>query len=219
MASVYYEGTSGSTYYAKPRPTSSSPSWAADVVVGTENGTTGEFTFSLDTTKSYRFYEQAGASPASSDPIDGWFDAESASDGVAEAVLAGLSAVEPRRVSMYDPRTGVIRFVQGNDLNATSGTQIDVPINLPSGVDGDACTVRFGAVSKEDTAQRIDATVSLVELASIWHVRLELASALSSDLDPGDYDWEALVIETSSSRQITVVRGTLDLLESVASAA
>lgn len=63
----YADDTTGNTLYAKPEPLSSSPSWGADKVTGTENGSTGSYAFTLDSTLSYVVYRQAGGSPASSD--------------------------------------------------------------------------------------------------------------------------------------------------------
>ena len=63
----YADDTTGNTLYAKPEPLTSSPSWGADKVSGTENGSTGSYAFTLDSTLAYVVYRQAGGSPASTD--------------------------------------------------------------------------------------------------------------------------------------------------------
>ena len=62
----YFDGTTGSTYYAKERPLDTG-TWGNGVVSYSENGSTGEFSATLDGAKKYVVFLQAGGSPASSD--------------------------------------------------------------------------------------------------------------------------------------------------------
>ena len=63
----YFRNTSGTTLYAKPLPLQTT-TWGGDVVSGSETGATGSFVFSnLTLGVVYEVFEQAGASPASSD--------------------------------------------------------------------------------------------------------------------------------------------------------
>lgn len=91
----YHDGDVGSTYYAKPRPIVETP-WEGDAIAGIPNGTSGEFSFpSLDPTKDYRVYEQAGASPASSDThVASFFVDHSEFIPRAEAPLAAGEAAQ-----------------------------------------------------------------------------------------------------------------------------
>lgn len=91
----YYDGDAAKSYYAKPRPTSASPSWAADVIAGVQTGATGEFSFALDDALAYRIYEQAGASPASTDTVVAAFEVDNTVYiPRADAPLAAGEAVE-----------------------------------------------------------------------------------------------------------------------------
>lgn len=214
----YHKGQTGRNYYAKPLDASGnlveSP-WGGDAVTGYPIGTQPLWKFTLDSTKNYVIYDRAGGSPASTDSVDGWFDA--AAPGLSDIttdVITGLSGIVPKVVSAYDPRTQRISITRGDDLNVSSGTQIDIPIALPSGVTGASSDAYFGASKKDTPSIRIDNQVSLVQIASKWYVRVELTSAMTS-VAAGEYDYTALVVDQLTNQK-TVVNGTLDLLQDVA---
>ncbi len=66
MRTEYVRHTPGATLYAKPSPLATSP-WSTGVVLATANGSTGEYSLSLDESTNYTVFVRAGASPASSD--------------------------------------------------------------------------------------------------------------------------------------------------------
>lgn len=69
---AYLDHDTAKNLYAKPRPLVASP-WSSDVITLSENGTTGEYSGTLDETLEYVVYERAGGSPASSDLVIGAF--------------------------------------------------------------------------------------------------------------------------------------------------
>lgn len=82
MPNIVISAISGVTLYLKPSPLVSSP-WGNDVVSGTWNETTSQWTFAVSGA-SYLVYQRVGGSPANTDIHVG--DAEQA---VAAAVLPG----------------------------------------------------------------------------------------------------------------------------------
>lgn len=129
---------------------------------------------------------------------------------IAGDVVTALSAVEPRIVSQYDPRKRHLALVQSDDYNYTSRTHVDMAINLPAGVNANACTVRFSAVHQESPSARLDLTLSLASMAGKHFVRFQ-ATAVQMSILNGMYDWQAVVVETANSRRVTVISGTLDV--------
>ncbi|TXG78457.1 hypothetical protein E6Q11_00940 [Candidatus Dojkabacteria bacterium] len=68
----YLDDDTGNNCYVKPEPLTVSP-WSTGVVNATENGTTGSYAVTLDSSLSYVAFRRAGASPASSDQKLGRF--------------------------------------------------------------------------------------------------------------------------------------------------
>lgn len=66
MRNEYIRYTPGATLYAKPSPLATSP-WSTGVILATANGSTGEYSLSLDEATQYTVFVRAGASPADSD--------------------------------------------------------------------------------------------------------------------------------------------------------
>jgi hypothetical protein len=66
MATIYIHHTTGANLYYKPSPLATS-TWSTGVVVGTENGTTGEYAFTVGDTEKGVIFLRAGADPAASD--------------------------------------------------------------------------------------------------------------------------------------------------------
>lgn len=66
MRTEFVRHTPGSNLYAKPSPLVASP-WSSGVVSATPNGSTGEYSLSLDESTNYTVFVRAGGSPASSD--------------------------------------------------------------------------------------------------------------------------------------------------------
>jgi hypothetical protein len=66
MATVYIHHATGANLYYKPSPLATSP-WSTGVVVGTENGTTGEYAFVVGDNEKGVIFLRAGADPAASD--------------------------------------------------------------------------------------------------------------------------------------------------------
>lgn len=135
-------------------------------------------------------------------------------DGIAESVVIGLGGVEPRIISAYDPRKRLLSLVQLDDYSYTSRSHIDLAINLPAGVDADACSVLFSAVHQEIETNRIDLTLNLVSVTGRYFVRFQ-ATALQMTVLNGFYDWQAVVVETANSRRVTVISGIADVAKAV----
>lgn len=143
---------------------------------------------------------------------------DSINTDIAGEVVTALSAVEPRVVSQYDPRKRHLALVQSDDYNFTSKTHIDMAINLPAGVDANACTVLFSAVHQEQSASRLDLTLSLASLAGKYFVRFQ-ATASQMSVASGLYDWQAVVKETAGGRRVTVISGIADIAKAVVAVA
>lgn len=66
MRTEYVRHTPGATLYAKPSPLVTSP-WSTGVILATPNGSTGEYSLSLDEATQYTVFVRAGSNPVSSD--------------------------------------------------------------------------------------------------------------------------------------------------------
>lgn len=64
----YYYAPTGDAYYAKAEPLNAG-TWSSGVVSYVENGTTGSYAATLDSTTAYAVYQRLSASPASSDTL------------------------------------------------------------------------------------------------------------------------------------------------------
>lgn len=125
-----------------------------------------------------------------------------------------LAGSQPRVISAYDPRKRRLSWVQADDYNFTSGTHIDMQINLPSGVPSNACTVAFAAVNQDDSSKRIDLTLTLVSVAGVYYIRFQ-ATSVKMNVAAGLYDWQAVITETANARRVTVISGDADLAAAV----
>lgn len=133
---------------------------------------------------------------------------------IAAAVLSGLSAVEPKVVRNYDPRKRRITITRANDVSVDIGSQVDVAVNLPQGVDGASCTATFAARMKRNPSKAIGpVAATLVLLGGIWHVRIQLSKA-ETTVDAGDWEWDAKV--SKSAKEVTVIKGELEIAQNFA---
>lgn len=121
-------------------------------------------------------------------------------------VIAGLSSIEPTVITNYDPRKRQLSLIQRDDYSTSSGTHIDMQINIPSGVDPNACTVKFSMVLKGDTSSRRDLTLTLRQASGDYFIVFQATSA-QMNIPDGQYDWQATIFETGSGRRVTVING------------
>lgn len=126
--------------------------------------------------------------------------------------LSSLSGRTVQIVSLYEPAKRLLRIVAGNDYNTTIGTQIDIPIILPSGIAvGDSLTVTLNA-THETESDTITATLSLVTVAGKPFVRFQAAGSVTENKTPGMYAMEITI--TKSGSDYSPVLGRLELMAS-----
>ena len=166
---AYVDWPTGPTLYAKPRPITTA-TWAADVVAGTENGTTGEYSFAaISETIEYVLYLRAGVSPASTDTKIGYIEGgvaltDSATELVANAVSEILAGAGENvvTITVSNSSAEVIQGARvslvGTTHKLTTGSDGTAVFNLDAG----SYTVRVsspsGYADPDDTAITVDGT-------------------------------------------------------------
>lgn len=155
---VYFRGTSGSTYYVKPLPLATP--WGDDDVAGVENGSTGSFAFaSLDEGTEYEVFLQAGGSPADSD----------------EAV-AGIDAIE---VDLVDAPNSTAVTAIANATEAAMINEGDATALLQAIADKIAADLTAGDLTALAIVSAIKADATLSQMIS----RIDADISSRSDLD------------------------------------
>ncbi len=148
------------------------------------------------------------------DTLAGATEVTGLADDVTTQVLAGLTGVEPKIVSAYDPRKKLLTICKGDDLDYSKGTQVDMQVNLPPGYTV-AASVKFGARKKDDPTLRMDADATLVTLAGKPHVRLQLAASVTNKT-AGDWEWDARITD-NTTKKTTLIGGPMILHDTIAS--
>jgi hypothetical protein len=139
-------------------------------------------------------------------------------DVIAADIVTALTGVEPRIVQLFDPRKNLLSLTQSDDYSYASGTAIDIPVNLPTGVAAAGCKAKLSAtrptsVSATDPnlPQRLDITnLDVVEVVGVPHVRF-VATKTQTTIDVGMYDFQLIIEETSNQRRSTRMKGRLDV--------
>jgi hypothetical protein len=156
----------------------------------------------------YSFVDNAGRT--------GWFtliilpQATVEGDVIAADIVTALTGVEPRIVQLFDPRKNLLSLTQSDDYNLSSGTAIDIPVNLPTGVTAAGCKAKLSAVHQSLGTLFSVINLDVVEIVGIPHVRF-VASKTQTTIDVGMYDFHLIIEETESQRRSTRMKGRLDV--------
>lgn len=134
---------------------------------------------------------------------------------IVSGIYASLSGIAPTVSLTYDPRTLEIQLTDGDDWKNGVRT-IDIPIELPDGVDYNDCTVTFGAVKG---SARIDKQMELFLDGDELNVRLLFDRDDTLAKPDGRYKYDVEVQYTDSESvvsSITVLEGILTLRAGIA---
>jgi hypothetical protein len=125
--------------------------------------------------------------------------------------IADLSGIQPTIISSFDPVTKAITLVRNDAYLDALGTAIEIPVNIPTGVDASTLDgARLGAKYKHGSTTLVG-DVTLVEIASQWTARIEFAMAATAGKALGEYTYDVEI--TFDGQDITILSGSLRLVE------
>lgn len=191
----YADDTTGNTLYAKPEPLVTSP-WGTDKVVGTENGSTGSYAFTLDSDLSYVVYRQAGASAASTDLKLGRFSPNVKPKTDLIGTGAGIATAP---VSSQGRVTQIFR---GDDYLSANGRAFQWTITEPTNFTAATATCTFGGSDGTNT-WLVSGTIT--DQGSTWLLSFDMTKT-DTAIPAGNYDW-TVEVKSSTGVEHTVSFG------------
>ena len=135
---IYASLTTGNTYYAKPAPISSDPTWAEDVETLSEDDTVSGWFYSDSISNPedvYVIFKQAGGSPADTDTLIGPVEMQAAVNTEVLDVIATDTLIDGK--TLREAVRYVAAVLAGKLSGAGTGTETVV------GLDGSTDRVTF----------------------------------------------------------------------------
>jgi hypothetical protein len=125
---------------------------------------------------------------------------------------AGIdSGVIPTVILSFDPITKAIGLVRSDAYLTSLGTAINIPVNIPTGVDANTISgARLGAKHRHKSTTLVG-NVTLDEIDSQWTAIIEFPMSATAGKDLGEYAYDVEI--TYSSQDITILSGSLRLIE------
>jgi hypothetical protein len=125
--------------------------------------------------------------------------------------VVSSSGVIPTVIRNFDPITKAITLVRNDAYLDALGTAIEIPVNIPTGVDANTLDgARLGAKYKHGSTTLVG-SVELVEIGSQWTARIEFAMAATAGKTLGEYAYDVEI--TFDGQDITILSGSLRLVE------
>lgn len=203
----YFPGETGKTYYAKPIPLSSTPTWGTDAIAGTVE-VANEIAFVLDANKSYWVYERAGASPAITD---------SRLAKITQYVYDDFQAIYEKAMLIGQPGSvlaagavasdgTIAEIIIGDDYLAANGRAFEWTVSAPTGLTRTECTCWFGgeALGDGEGSWRVEGTLTDAGSGN-WKMSFDLPRTATESCTPSLAAWSA-AIHGPTGIEITKVR-------------